>query len=99
MMSFDDCQQACKNGKAISGCQSSSEIFGAVQRAEPKTKSTTMKFRKATHGQLRHKNRQLLLRAIYTGLASSRAELAQETGLAKPTVGDVIGALITEGFL
>src|SRR5260221_12540654 len=58
-----------------------------------------MQFRKATHGQLRHKNRQLLLRAIYTGLASSRAELAQETGLAKPTVGDVIGALIKEGFL
>lgn len=58
-----------------------------------------MQFRKATHGQLRLKNRQLLLRAIYTGLASSRAELAQETGLAKPTVGDVIGALIDEGFL
>ena len=58
-----------------------------------------MQFRKATYGQLRHKNRQLLLRAIYTGLASSRAELAQETGLAKPTVGDVIGALIAEGFL
>src|SRR5258708_21720903 len=58
-----------------------------------------MQFRKATHGQLRHKNRQLLLRAIYTGLANSRAELAQETGLAKPTVGDGIGALIDEGFL
>ncbi len=58
-----------------------------------------MKFRKATRGQLKRDNRQLLLRAVYTGLASSRAELAQETGLTKPTVGDLIGELIDEGFL
>ncbi len=58
-----------------------------------------MKSSKATHGQLRRENRQLLLRAVYTGLASSRAELAQETGLAKPTVSDLIGELINEGFL
>jgi hypothetical protein len=58
-----------------------------------------MKSSKATHGQLRRENRQLLLRAVYTGLASSRAELALETGLAKPTVSDLIGELINEGFL
>lgn len=58
-----------------------------------------MKSRKATHGQLRRDNRQLLLRGVYTGLASSRAELAQETGLAKPTVSDLISELIDEGFL
>ncbi|MCC7449838.1 MAG: ROK family transcriptional regulator [Anaerolineae bacterium] len=58
-----------------------------------------MKSRKTTHGQLKRENRQLLLRAVYTGLASSRAELAQEIGLSKPTVSDLIGELIREGFL
>lgn len=58
-----------------------------------------MKRRKATHGQLRRENRQLLLRAVYTNLANSRAELAQETGLAKPTVSDLISHLIDEGYL
>ncbi len=58
-----------------------------------------MKFRKATRGQLKRDNRQLLLRAVYTGLASSRAELAQETGLTKPTVSDLISELMDEGFL
>jgi predicted NBD/HSP70 family sugar kinase len=58
-----------------------------------------MKFRKTTRGQLKRDNRQLLLRAVYTGVASSRAELAQETGLTKPTVSDLIGELIDEGFL
>lgn len=55
--------------------------------------------RKATHGQLRRDNRQLLLRAVYSRLANSRADLAHETGLAKPTVSDLIGELITEGYL
>ena len=58
-----------------------------------------MKSTKATHGQLRRDNRQLLLRAVHSGLASSRAELSQETGLAKPTVSDLISELINEGFL
>src|SRR5512143_817314 len=58
-----------------------------------------MKARKATHGQLRRENRRLLLRAVYSGLANSRAELAQETGLAKPTVSELIGQLIEEGYL
>lgn len=58
-----------------------------------------MKSLKATREQLRRHNRQLLLRAVYTGLADNRAALAQETGLAKPTVSDLIGELIEEGLL
>ena len=37
---------------------------------------------KATHGQLRQHNRELLLRAVYNGVADNRAALAMETGLA-----------------
>ncbi len=58
-----------------------------------------MKALKATREQIRQHNRQLLLRAIYTGLADNRAALAAETGLAKPTVSDLIGELISEGLL
>lgn len=58
-----------------------------------------MKPLKATRENLRRHNRQLLLRAVYTGLADNRAALAQETGLAKPTVSDLIGELIAEGLL
>ena len=54
---------------------------------------------KATHGQLRRHNRELLLRAVYNGVADNRAALAQETGLAKPTVSELIGELITDGLL
>lgn len=54
---------------------------------------------KATPGQLRNHNRQLLLRAIYTGLAETRVALAQQTGLAKPTVSEVIAELIDAGLL
>lgn len=54
---------------------------------------------KATHEQLKRHNRQLLLRAVVSGLASSRAALAQLTGLAKPTVSDLIAQLLDEGFL
>jgi predicted NBD/HSP70 family sugar kinase len=58
-----------------------------------------MKALKATREQIRQHNRQLLLRAVYTGLADNRAALAAETGLAKPTVSDLIGELIAEGLL
>lgn len=54
---------------------------------------------KATHEQLKRHNRQLLLRAVVSGLAKSRASLAQFTGLAKPTVSDLIAELMNEGFL
>lgn len=59
-------------------------------RAEP---------RKATHEQLRRHNRQLLLRALYLGLADSRAALAGSTGLTKPTVSNLIAELIDEGLV
>ena len=54
---------------------------------------------KATPSQLRNHNRQLLLRAIYTGLAETRVALAQQTGLAKPTVSEVIAELMDAGLL
>jgi predicted NBD/HSP70 family sugar kinase len=54
---------------------------------------------KATHSQLRQHNQQLVLRAIYNGYANNRAALAQETGLAKPTVSELISDLIDEGLL
>lgn len=54
---------------------------------------------KATHRQLRRHNQQLVLRAVYNGLADNRAALAQETGLAKPTVSELISELIDEGLL
>jgi N-acetylglucosamine repressor len=58
-----------------------------------------MKPRKATREQLKRHNRQLVLRAIYDGMADNRAALAQVTGLAKPTVSDLVGELIDEGFV
>jgi predicted NBD/HSP70 family sugar kinase len=58
-----------------------------------------MKPKKATREQLKRHNRQLLLRAVYYDLADNRAALAQMTGLAKPTVSDLIAELIEEGLL
>lgn len=58
-----------------------------------------MKSGKATKGQVKRHNRQLLLRAVYTGLAENRAALAQETGLTKPAVSSLIAELIDEGLL
>jgi predicted NBD/HSP70 family sugar kinase len=49
--------------------------------------------------QLRNKNRQSVLRAVYTGLAKTRVELAEVTGLTKPTVTKVTSELIEEGYL
>jgi len=58
-----------------------------------------MRHIKATHSQIKRENRQLLLRTIYAGFANSRADLANETGLAKPTVSDLVAELIAEGYL
>ncbi|HRL12559.1 MAG TPA: ROK family transcriptional regulator [Aggregatilineales bacterium] len=55
--------------------------------------------RKATREQLKRHNRQLVLRAVYSGAADSRAALALETGLTKPTVSDLVAELIDEGLL
>lgn len=58
-----------------------------------------MKINKATRGQVRRHNRELLLRIIYSGLAGNRAALAQETGLAKPTVSALVTELVEAGLL
>lgn len=58
-----------------------------------------MKIRKATREQQRRHNRQLLMRAIYEGEADNRAALAATTGLAKPTVSDLVAELLSEGFV
>ncbi|MEX2541322.1 MAG: ROK family transcriptional regulator [Trueperaceae bacterium] len=59
----------------------------------------TMEPRKATHEQLKRHNRQMLLRAVYLGLADSRAALAHMTGLTKPTVSSLVAELIAEGLV
>lgn len=58
-----------------------------------------MQPRKATHEQLKRHNRQMLLRAVYLGLADNRAALAQMTGLTKPTVSSLVAELIAEGLV
>ncbi|MFC1961019.1 ROK family protein [Chloroflexota bacterium] len=58
-----------------------------------------MRTNKATRGQVRRHNRQLLLRIIYSGLANNRAALALESGLAKPTVSALITEFLDEGLL
>ena len=49
--------------------------------------------------QLRRHNLYLVLRAIYSGAAKSRAELAGVTGLTKPTVSTLVGDLLAEGLI
>mgnify|MGYP005849639909 CR=1 FL=1 len=58
-----------------------------------------MKTSKATRDQLKRHNRQLLLRAVYSGAADTRSALAAISGLAKPTVSDLIAEMIDEGLL
>ncbi len=55
--------------------------------------------RKATRTQLRRHNRLLILRALAAGEADSRAALAQVTGLAKPTVSELVTELIELGLI
>lgn len=54
---------------------------------------------KATREQLKRHNRRLILRAIYEDLADNRAALALETGLAKPTVSEIVADLIDKGLI
>lgn len=58
-----------------------------------------MNSRKATRGQVRQHNRLLILRAISAGEANSRADLAKATGLAKPTVSELVTELIEQGLI
>jgi N-acetylglucosamine repressor len=54
---------------------------------------------KATAQQLKEHNQQLVLKAIYTGRAASRVEIAQETGLTRPTVSHIVGELLDAGLV
>ena len=45
---------------------------------------------KATRKHVKRHNRQLVMRAIYEAKADNRAALAQETGLTKPTVSNIV---------
>lgn len=58
-----------------------------------------MNARKATRTQLRRHNRLLILRAIFAGEADNRAALAHATGLAKPTVSELVTELIEGGLV
>ena len=58
-----------------------------------------MNSRKATRTQVRQHNRLLILRAIYAGEADNRARLAAVTGLAKPTVSELVTELIEQGLV
>lgn len=49
--------------------------------------------------QLRRHNLHLVLRAVYSGAAETRAELAVVTGLTKPTVSTLVGELMADGYL
>ncbi len=54
---------------------------------------------KATQEQLREHNRRLVLRMLYQGEVDTRAALAAVTGLTKPTISNLVGELIDEGFV
>jgi N-acetylglucosamine repressor len=53
---------------------------------------------KATHGQTRTYNSQLVLRTIYDGDLISRADVARTTGLTRTTVSDLVGELLELGL-
>ncbi|CAL4860655.1 N-acetylmannosamine kinase [Microbacterium sp. MM2322] len=44
-------------------------------------------------------NRALVLQALFTAGAMSRADLARETGLARVTISDLVAALIADGYV
>jgi len=50
--------------------------------------------KKATVQQLKEHNQQLVLKTIHTGQADSRAAIADETGLTRPTVSQIVGELL-----
>ena len=54
---------------------------------------------KATAQQLKEHNQQLVLKAIYTGQANSRAAIAEETGLTRPTISQIVGELLEAGLV
>jgi len=54
---------------------------------------------KATAQQLKEHNQQLVLKAIYTDQANSRAAIAEKTGLTRPTVSQIVGELLEAGLV
>ncbi len=54
---------------------------------------------KATREGLKSHNRRLVLRSVFAGEATNRAAIAIYTGLAKPTISDIVGELIDDGLL
>jgi glucokinase-like ROK family protein len=54
---------------------------------------------KATTQQLKEHNQRLVLRAIYTGQALSRVAIAEETGLTRPTVSQIVSELLEAGIV
>ncbi|MDY6875806.1 MAG: ROK family transcriptional regulator [Chloroflexota bacterium] len=54
---------------------------------------------KATAQQLKEHNQQLVLKAIYTGQANSRAAIAEQTSLTRPTVSQIVGELLAAGLV
>lgn len=54
---------------------------------------------KTTRSEVREYNRRLILTHIYRNKATNRAELARTTGLSKPTVSNVVDALIRDNYL
>jgi DNA-binding MarR family transcriptional regulator len=54
---------------------------------------------KLTAQQLKEHNQRLVLKAIYSRQAASRAALAQETGLTRPTVSQIVAELLELGLV
>jgi predicted NBD/HSP70 family sugar kinase len=54
---------------------------------------------KATRQQLKDHNSRLVLRSVYTGGETSRADVARLTGLTRPTVSSIVADLIDDGLV
>lgn len=54
---------------------------------------------KATRQHIKDHNTRLVLKTIYDNNAVSRADVARLTGLTRPTVSTIVGALIDDGFV
>ncbi len=54
---------------------------------------------KATRSQIKQHNHRLILRSVYNAMAETRVGLANFTGLAKPTVSEIVTSLMEQGFL
>lgn len=55
--------------------------------------------KKATRAHTRHHNRRLILGAIYDSGETSRADLARQTRLTRPTVSTIVADLLSQGLI